>query len=159
MSTAIDGSRSGGTPMVSNSSNMRAAPLKSRTAIAERSASRKAMRCNSSGSEPMAASMFLNCSRASLHLPRRASATARQIGALNWLPTERVRQILERILRPLQHHVGDALEHGAGDVVAVQIGQRDVDHALGFRPHVARQIEAGEIEPRLIALGLGRVAA
>ena len=69
----------------------------------------------------------------------------------------RIGQFLERLLGPLEHHVGDPLEHGAGDVVGrALLGERDVEHGLGLRRHLAGEIEAREIEARLFAVGFRR---
>ena len=43
--------------------------------------------------------------------------------------------------------------------LAVLVGERDVEHRLGFGRHVAREIEAREIEPRRLALGSPAPAA
>ena len=69
------------------------------------------MRCNSIGSVAIAASALRKPSRASAHLPCRALASARQSGASCWLPTKRVRQILERRVGAADHDVGDGAQH------------------------------------------------
>ena len=67
-------------------------------------------------------------------------------------------EILERIVGPVHHHLGDGAQHAGRNVLRrrMVLGQRHVEHALGFRIHVAGEIEAREIEPRRQALAFRR---
>ena len=154
MSTAIVGSSSGGTPMVSNSLSIRvgAVEVAHLDRRAQRLAQRHALQLDRQRADGGVDVLEAVARLGPVALPRIGDgAPERRVELIADL---RIGQLLERIVGPVEHHIGDGLEHGAGDVVgAALIGERHVEHGLGFRRHVAREIEAREIEPRLLALG------
>ena len=70
----------------------------------------------------------------------------------------RIGEILQRVVGPVHHDLGHRAQHGRGALLRGRalVGERDVEHALGLRIHVARDIETREIEPRRQALVVGR---
>ena len=70
---------------------------------------------------------------------------------------QRIGEVLERGLDAVEHDVGERAQHQRGRVLRVAIVlDGDVEHALGFGEHVARQVEARQIEPAGRALGRRR---
>ena len=69
----------------------------------------------------------------------------------------RRREVLDRLVGPVDEDFGHRAQDAAGDVVAAAlVGDGDVEHRLGLRRHALRQIEAREIEARLLARGRRR---
>ncbi len=70
---------------------------------------------------------------------------------------ERIGEILERLVGARQHDVGDRAHHQAGRVLLGRslVAEHDVEHGLGFRIHVAGEIEARQLEARRGTFRLG----
>lgn len=63
-------------------------------------------------------------------------------------------KILQGVLRPVHHQLGHGPQHTGGSRFRGRmiVRERHVEHCLGLRIHVTRDVEAGEFEPRRQAL-------
>ena len=98
-----------------------------------------------------------NPSRASTHFPCCASASARhramslRLATAGWL-----RSFMASAPRPSMMLAIARSTSVVESSLGALVGRRDVEHALGFRGQVARQIEAGKLQLRRRTLRLAR---
>ena len=123
-----------------------------RTSIEARSMSRLSARAAvRSAASPIATSTLRKPSRASrpLALPRIGQRAPERRVVL--VADSGLAQILERRVGAAEHDIGDrrSTMRGRRPRRSALVGERDVEHALGLGIHVAREIEAREIERAL----------
>ena len=136
---------------------------KSPTSIAARIASFSAIRCNSSGSAPSAPSTLRKASTRLRPFALTGEGERAPQRRVVLIADHRIGEILLRRFDATQHDVGDGAQNERRRIFGGRalVGDGGVEHGLGLGVHLAREIEAREIEPRLGAPGdrrLGRGA-
>ena len=156
--TDTAGSTSGGRPMVSKSLSRLAASAKSPTSIdgAERVLQRHALQFERQRAE-RALDVAEGVARLRpFALPgKRERAPQRRVVLV---ADHRIGEVLQRGLGAAEHDVGDGAQHERRRILGGRplVGDRDVEHGLGFGIHLAREIEPREIERAAAALAVRR---